>query len=103
MGGRLDARPMQRWRLVLVLVFVVAVRPPTDAAAAGGHERTTPIVVRVDEGGFRWTDAAVGAVAGIGATFVIAGGVALLRLGRPAADQKEKGERPWDSLSTHRR
>jgi hypothetical protein len=91
-------------RLVLhVLVLVVALGPTVDAAPANRHERTTPIVVRVDEGGFRWTDAAVGAVAGIGATFVTAGGVALLRLRRPATHRDEKGEPPWDSLSTHRR
>jgi hypothetical protein len=33
-------------------------------------------------------------VAGIGATFVTAGGVALLRLRRPSAYHDEKGERP---------
>jgi hypothetical protein len=79
---------MQRSCLVLVLVSVVALTPPAATAAAAGHERTTPIVVRVDEGGFRWTDAAVGAVAGIGATLVTAGGVTLLRLRRPAPDKE---------------
>jgi hypothetical protein len=93
LGGWLDARAMHRSCLVLV-VFVMALTPPAATAVAAGHERTTPIVVRVDEGGFRWTDAAVGAVAGIGATFVTAGGVALLRLRRPSAYHDEKGERP---------
>jgi hypothetical protein len=78
---------MQRSCLVL-LVFAVALMPLAATAVAAGHERTTPIVVRVDEGGFRWTDAAVGAVAGIGATLVTAGGVALLRLRRPAPDKE---------------
>jgi uncharacterized membrane protein YfcA len=87
LGGRLDARAMQSSCLVLV-VFVMVLTPPAATAVAAGHERTTPIVVRVDEGGFRWTDAAVGAVAGIGATFVTAGGVALLRLRRPAPDKE---------------
>jgi hypothetical protein len=94
---------MYRSRLVSrLLVLVVALGLVAGTASAAGGERTTPIVVRVDEGGFRWTDAAVGAVAGIGATIVTAGGVALLRLPRPVSHQDEKGERPWDSPSTHR-
>ena len=80
-------------RPVQALVLAAALALPAGAAGAGA-ERDTPIVVRVDEGGFRWTDAAVGAVAGIGATFVTAGSVALIRLRRPSAYHDEKGERP---------
>jgi hypothetical protein len=83
---------MQRSRLVLVGMFalVAALGPAARAGGADGpRERTTPIVVRVNEGGFRWTDAAVGAAAGIGATLVAAGGVALVRV-----RQNEKGVRP---------
>jgi hypothetical protein len=75
-----------------ILVLCTALALPA-AAGAGTPRHETPIVVRVDEGGFRWTDAAVGAVAGIGATLVTAGGVALVRLRRPTS-MHEKGARP---------
>jgi hypothetical protein len=76
---------------MLALVLGAALALPAGAA---GAQRETPIVVRVDGGGFRWADAAVGAVAGIGATLVTAGGVALVRLRRPAPDNDERGARP---------
>ena len=80
-------------RLVPGLVLAAALALPTGAAAAEAPQRETPIVVRVDQGGFRWADAAVGAVAGIGATLVTAGGVALVRLRRPAS-MHEEGDQP---------
>jgi hypothetical protein len=36
-----------------------------------------PIVVRVDDGGFRWGDAGIGAAAGFGVALVLAGSLAL--------------------------
>jgi hypothetical protein len=82
---------MHPTRLTQALVLAAALALPSAAGAdAGTTTQETPIVVRVDEHGFAWTDAAVGAVAGIGATLVTAGGVALVRLQRPTPSH-EKG------------
>ena len=81
-------------RLIPALVLTAALALPAGAGAdAGTPAHETPIVVRVDEQGFAWTDAVVGAVAGIGATLVTVGGVALVRLRRPTPSH-EKGQRP---------
>ena len=85
---------MHPTRLTQALVLTAALALPSGASADTGtttHE--TPIVVRVDDHGFGWTDAAIGAVAGISATLVTAGGVALIRLQRPTPSH-EKGARP---------
>lgn len=80
--------------LMQVLVLTAALALPSGAGAdAGMPTHESPIVVRVDEHGFGWTDAAVGAVAGIGATLVTVGGVALVRL-RRLGPKYEKGTRP---------
>jgi hypothetical protein len=85
---------MHPTRLTPVLVLAAALALPSGAGAdAGTTTRETPIVVRVDEHGFGWTDAAVGAVAGIGATLVAAGGVALIRPQSPNPSH-EKGDLP---------
>jgi hypothetical protein len=80
-------------RLAQILVVSAALVLPSGAAEAGPPKHETPIVVQVDEHGFGWTDA-IGAVAGIGLTLVSAGGVALVRLGRPASLHEKKGARP---------
>lgn len=85
---------MHPTRLIQALVLTAALALPSGAGADSGtttHE--TPIVVRVDEHGFAWTDAAVGAVAGIGATLATAGGLALVRLRRPTPSHRT-GARP---------
>jgi hypothetical protein len=41
--------------------------------------RPEPIVVRVDDGGFNWDDASLGAAAGFGAGVALVGGLALSR------------------------
>jgi len=76
---------MHPTRLTQAVVLAAALAlPPGAKADTGTTTHETPIVVRVDEHGFGWTDGAVGAVAGIGATLVTAGGVALIRLRRPS-------------------
>ena len=40
--------------------------------------KPVPLVVKVDEGGFRWGDAGIGAAGGFGAALVLAGGLALV-------------------------
>ena len=84
--------PPARLTQALVLTAVLAL-PSGARADTGTTPAETPIVIRVDEHGFGWTDAAVGAVAGIGATLVTVGGVALVRLRRPTPSH-EKGTRP---------
>jgi hypothetical protein len=83
---------MHPTRLALVLTAALAL-PAGARADAGRPSHETPIVVRVDEHGFGWADAAVGAVAGVGATLVTVGGVALVHLRRPEPVH-EKGRRP---------
>jgi len=69
--------PARSVRLLVVSAALVA--PSAARAEAGTRAHETPIVVRVDERGIAWGDALVGAVAGIGATLVTVGGVALAR------------------------
>ena len=81
---------MHPTRLIQASLLTEALALPSVAKAdAGTPTRETPIVVRVDDHGFAWTDAAVGAVAGIGATLVTAGGVTLVRLRRPTPSHDE--------------
>jgi hypothetical protein len=80
-------------RLARVLVLCAALVLPVGASAGGTRTHETPIVVRVDDPGFRWADAAVGAVAGIGATLATAGGVALVRLRRSPAHEPATSSR----------
>jgi hypothetical protein len=63
---------------------LAADEPPTD---------TTPIVVRVD-GGFSWTDAGIGVLAGAGTALVVVGGAALLRSSPERHEQRK--EQPDD-------
>jgi hypothetical protein len=83
---------MHSFRLAVVLVLAAALALPS-VAGAGTPTRETPIVVRVDEHGFRSTDAVIGAIAGIGTTLVVSGCVALVRLQR-SSSLLEKGKRP---------
>jgi hypothetical protein len=68
--------------------------------AFGGNGPTTrspsPLIVRVQDGGFHWGDAAIGAAAGFGASLVAVGGIALRRTpARKAHGQSsEEGENP---------
>jgi hypothetical protein len=48
-------------------------------AAATPPQRVEPLVVRVDDGGFNWADASLGAAAGFGAGVALVGGLALSR------------------------
>ena len=59
------------------LVAALALTSTPALAADEPSTDTTPIVVRVD-GGFSWTDAGIGVVAGAGVALVAAGGAALL-------------------------
>ena len=60
------------------------------AALAASQAQTTPIVVKVTDGGFSFADAAIGAVAGVAGVIAVAGFVALLRL-RREANPRTKG------------
>jgi hypothetical protein len=51
-------------------------------------------VVRVDQGGFRIFDAALGAAAGAGAVLTAAGCLTLLRLRREQTRPPQEGDRP---------
>ena len=47
-----------------------------------------PLVVKVDDRGFRWGDAGIGAAAGFGAALVLAGSLALA--GRPRHQKEDQ-------------
>lgn len=70
----------------LTVLTVCAFTSSVASAKAAGPEApsSSPVVVRVENGGFRWGDAAIGAAAGFGACLAAAGGLALRR-DRPAA------------------
>jgi hypothetical protein len=76
-----------------VAVTVVASLLLCGGAHAAEPIQTTPIVVKVAEGGFSLADAAVGAVAGMGGVIATAGIVALVRL-RREANPRTKGDAP---------
>jgi hypothetical protein len=81
---------VRRCPVSLALVVVAALLLAFDASASEGGQKS-PIVVRVESGGFRWSDAAVGALAGVGITLAAAGCVALVRLGG-AGNPRTDGE-----------
>jgi hypothetical protein len=54
--------------------------------------RTTPIVVHVEQGGFRWSDAGIGALAGVGIALLVCGSLALARPRNPGAVSSTKEE-----------
>ena len=66
--------------------------PGSAAAADPPSTRTTPIVVRVDDG-FSWSDAGIGALAGAGGALVLTGGAALLRSSSADGARTRKGAR----------
>ena len=75
-------RTQLRREFVLAVALVV-LGPAPAAGAEPSRDRATPIVVHVDSGGFRWTDAGIGALAGVGGTLAFVGGAALVRSAGP--------------------
>ena len=80
---------MSRARFRFVLVTVVAAL--LLAGPASGESEETPIVVRVTDGGFQWSDAGIGAVAGAGIAVAVLGGVALGRTRGVGENPRSKG------------
>jgi hypothetical protein len=78
---------------VLALVIVAALLLILDASASDGRQQT-PIVVHVEQGGFRWSDAAVGVLAGVGISLAAAGCLALVRLRGAGSPSRMEGEQP---------
>jgi hypothetical protein len=62
---------------IATAVAVPMLSPVANAGSPAPKPRQVPLVVRVDEGGFQWADAGIGAAAGFGAALVLAGGLAL--------------------------
>ena len=66
----------------MTVAVVVAVLSPVanagqPAPKAQPRPKPEPLIVKVDDGGFRWSDAGIGAAAGFGAALVLAGALAL--------------------------
>jgi hypothetical protein len=78
---------------IVVLVASLSVTSTPALAADEPSPDTTPIVVRVD-GGFSWTDASIGVVAGAGVALVAVGGAALLR--SSSERPRQRREQPHD-------
>jgi hypothetical protein len=72
------------------LVVAIAVHV---VATPGDHTATTPIVVRVEHGGFQFVDAALGALAATGALLIVGAYVALVRFRRAVLNSRPKGDR----------
>jgi len=87
---------------LLPLATTFALAPLSPAALANGptpqsatSAESEPIVVRVDDGGFRWGDAGIGAAAGFGVALVLAGSLALTErrdrgVDHPTHDKEEQ-------------
>jgi len=80
------------------LALLTAAAVVSGVAAAGNGPAATrspdPLIIRVQDGGFRWGDAAIGAAAGFGASLVVVGGLAVKRDPMNARAQSyEKGEK----------
>jgi hypothetical protein len=84
---------IRRWRIAVLLAALALTSTPALAADEPSPD-TTPIVVRVD-GGFSWTDAGIGVVAGAGAALATVGGAALLR------SSSERGGQRKEQLDDH--
>lgn len=72
------ARTRQRlvgWALALAFSLTAC----ADVRAAD-RPHTTPVVVKVERGGFHWSDAGIGALAGVGLSLAAHGCLALARL-----------------------
>ena len=78
-------------RRVAPLLAALALTSTPALAADEPATDTTPIVVRVD-GGFSWTDAGIGVMAGAGAALAAVGGAALLRSSSAASTRKRREE-----------
>jgi len=78
-----------RGRRIGPLLAALALTTTPALAADEPATNTTPIVVRVD-GGFSWTDAGIGVVAGAGAALAVVGGAALLRPSRERSGQRKE-------------
>jgi ABC-type cobalamin transport system permease subunit len=81
---------LSAYGLAPALVVALAVH----AVATTDDGTTTPIVVRVEHGGFRFVDAAIGAIAVVGALLVTAAAVTLVRLRRSESRSRSRGDRP---------
>ena len=79
--------------IVLALAVVVAVAACADVRAAG-PAKPTPVVVHVERGGFHWSDAGIGVLAGVGLSLAVCGCLALVRLRGADANPHGKGVRP---------
>jgi len=78
-----------RRRRIAPLLAALTLTTTPALAADEPATNTTPIVVRVD-GGFSWTDAGIGVVAGAGAALAAVGGAALLRPSRELSGQRKE-------------
>jgi len=74
----------------LALAVVVALAACVDVRAA--EPVKTPVVVHVERGGFHWSDAGIGALAGVGLSLTVCGCLALARLRGAETTPQRKGE-----------
>jgi hypothetical protein len=79
--------------IVLALAVVIALAACADVKAAG-PAKPTPVVVHVERGGFHWSDAGIGALAGVGLSLTVCGCLALVRLRGADTTPQGKGVRP---------
>jgi hypothetical protein len=71
----------------LAAVALLCALAPTPALATD-EPRARPVVVKVNDGGFHWTDAAVGAGAALAAGLMSAGLVLVLRPSTTGGDRR---------------
>ncbi len=98
---------------IATALALMTLSPTTLASGNSAQPKkpADPIVVHVDDRGFHWGDAAIGAAAGFGVALVLAGSLALIgrsdrRVDRPASDRHQRLREPLraqERLSIHDR
>jgi hypothetical protein len=86
--------PPQLVTCLVVVMLGLPVDLAVSATAGEAPQRSRPIVVRVEGGGFRWADAGIGALAAAGTALGVVGSVVLIRSRQPRGIRQEKGKRP---------
>jgi hypothetical protein len=76
---------------VLALMIVMSLATCADVGASD-RTHTTPVVVKLERGGFRWSDAGVGVLGGIGLSLTVCGCLALARLRDADRSSGTRGE-----------
>jgi hypothetical protein len=77
---------MHALRVAAVAALIVALA--TSGASAADPKPAQPVVVKVEEGGFHWVDAGLGAAAGVAASILVLALVSVVARGRHSWEEE---------------